>query len=586
MRRTVRVAVLVALASCADPVDEAPEPSGEICGFADEIARCDVATAAPQTGDPNTLADAGTTVVLPAVRVGSAAPYEATIPGSTADTLDSGALPAGMTLAGGVVRGRPAEVAQVTHHQFRVGAFDVRLDVYPREPVMAEIPKYWDCGPYATWSTEPDTACEENPHIPEVGGIEDVDLFITYPAVSDPTVSGSGAVAAGRWPVIIFGHANHDRVCDINEGYRSLHDHWASWGYIVVAVDATAWNCMRGSTPNIQRRIEQMIAAVDVVEELNADATSRFYGHVDLERVVIAGHSRGGGATLEVVKAVPGARAFIDMQGIDMTAFGFGADPARTLPSLGFTAGSDVDLNYPIVEPTEEQFAGPYTWVNIDGGIHAYTADSSPIEPDDEPGITQQQQHDIDELFTTAFLARWVGVGDGSAPATFTPAPEADAVLFSHRGAAEVLAAISPDRGVHTRWNRRVVGFSLGLDAPETFTYTPDEPAPRPIYQKAVSWRLEAGDFPLTGDFPLAAGRGATLQARVKGPDFGSTARFDIEILTASGTTTLNGADLTGPVPVYNRFTQLVADLPDDELRSIVLRIHDGVLFVDDLRIE
>ncbi len=579
--------LLLVLASCSDPMEELPPPAGEICGFADEIPRCDVVTGAAQ-GDPNSLEDAGTTLVLPAVRVGSTVAYSQVLPGTTASSIDDGSLPPGMTLAQGVLSGVPDAVSAAKVFRFRVGELDVRISVYPATAPSLDIPKYWDCGPYATWSTEPQTACEVNPHIPEVGGVSNVDLFITYPAVSDPTISGDGAVATGRWPVIFWGHANHDRLCDINEGYRSLHDHWASWGYIVVAVDATAWNCMQGSTANIERRIEQVLAAVDVVAGLNADPSSRFYGRIDMERVVIAGHSRGGGASLEIAEAVPGARAIIDMQGIDMTAFGFGDAPVRALPTLGFTAGSDVDLNYPIVEPTEDQLAGPYTWVNVDGGIHAYTADTSPVEPDDEPGITQQQQHDINEFYSTAFLARWIGVGDGSQPAVFEPAAEADAVLFSHRGAAQVLESLS-ERGVHARWNRRVAGTALSLDAPEVFTYTPDERNPRPVFRKAVSWRLEPGDYPVSiadGAFPLDAGAGATVQARVKGPDFGSTARFELEMVTATGTTVVSSEEILGPVPVYNRFTQLVAAVPDGAVSSMVLRIHDGVLFVDDLRIE
>jgi hypothetical protein len=585
--RLALVLGLLAAVACSDPMEELPPPKGELCGFADEIPRCDVVTEAPEEGDPNSLADAGTTLVLPAVRVGGLA-YSEQLPGSSASSVDAGALPPGLTLAGGVISGDPEPVEKATRFAFRVGELSVRLDVYPNADPELEIPKYWDCGPYATWSTAPTEGCDQDPEIPEVGGITNVDLFMTYPAVSDPTVSGDGAVATGRWPVIFWAHANHDRTCDINEGYRSLHDHWASWGYIVVAVDATAWNCMPGSTANIERRIEQVLAAVDVVEGLNQDPASRFYGRVDLERVVIAGHSRGGGASLEIADRVPGARAIIDMQGIDMTAFGFGTATVRSLPAIGFTAGSDVDLNYPVVEPTEDQLGGAYTWVNVDGGIHAYTADTSPVEPDDEPGISQQQQHDINEFYSTAFLARWIGVGDGSQPATFVPAGEADAVLFSHRGAEQVRESIS-ERGVHTRWNRRIVGYPLSLDAPEVFTYTPDENNPRPLYRKAVSYRLEPGEYSISlaeGSFPLTAGAGATLQGRVKGPDRGMTSRFEVDVVTAAGTTTLSSDEILGPVPVYNRFTQLAATLPEGEVSSMVLRIHDGVLFVDDLRIE
>src|SRR5690606_196731 len=98
-------------------------------------------------------------------------------------------------------------------------------------------------------------------------------------------------------------------------------------------------------------------------------------------------------------------RAVIDLQGIDLTAFGFGSAPLLPeTPVLGITAGNDVDLDYPHVEPTEDQLAGPYTWIDIVGAIHAHTADTVPIEPDDEPTITRTAQHNVTDFFSTAFL--------------------------------------------------------------------------------------------------------------------------------------------------------------------------------------
>jgi dienelactone hydrolase len=568
---------------CSDPSEELPAPTGQICGFSDEIPRCEVTVAPPEDGRPNTLADAGTTVFLPAVRVGSGLDYEVAV---GEGPVSAGGIPPGMSLADGVLRGVPTSVEAPTDYWFRIGENHITVTVYPSAVSDVEVQRYWDCGPYSTWSTSPERDCEQNPHIPEVGGIEDVDLFITYPARADPTSTGDGAVADGRWPVVLFAHANHDRVCDINDGYRSLHDHWASWGYVVVAVDATAWNCMRGSQQNIQARIDQVLVASQALEDINADPESRFFGRLDMERVVVAGHSRGGGAVLEVARLLPGVRAIIDLQGIDLTSFGFGADPVRGIPTLGMTAGNDVDLNYPIVEPTEDQLSGPYTWVNIDGGIHAYTADTSPVEPDDVPGITQQQQHDIDELFTTAFLARWIGVGDGSMPMEFLPDPGADKILFSHVG-AQIVGELISGIGVHVRWNRRLNSVALPLDAEEVFTYTPDEEEPRDVWRKSVSYRLGPGEYEVSaGSVPVTVGDGATIQGRVKGPDTGSTATFDLKITTPAGTQTFLGSEISGPGPVYNRFSQLVAPVDGDEVLGVKLTVYDGVLFVDDLRIE
>src|SRR5690606_2000975 len=110
-------------------------------------------------------------------------------------------------------------------------------------------------------------------------------------------------------------------------------------------------------------------------------------------------------------------------------SFGLG-EPALNFPLLGVTAGRDVDLHYPYVEPTEDQSTGPYIWVNINGAIHANTADTVPLEPDDTPKITRRQQHSITQFYSTAFLYYYVGVTTDM-PLTSL----AKDILFSPKGA-------------------------------------------------------------------------------------------------------------------------------------------------------
>jgi dienelactone hydrolase len=453
-------------------------------------------------------------------------------------------------------------------------------------------------------------------------------MYVIYPTEGDPTQTGVGPVAQGKWPVVVFAHANNDRVCDINEKYLSLHDHWASWGFIVVAVDGTFTNCNRGSTENIELRSEGQISSLEVLEELANDPESRFYGRVDLDRIVMAGHSRGGGASLVSLQNDSRVRAVIDLQGVDMTSFGFGSDPLPSVPVLGITAGEDVDLNYPIVEPTEDQLSGIYTWVNINGGIHAYTADTAPIEPDDVPLISQQEQHDITEYFTTAFLARFVGVGDGSSQTPFVADMRADAVLFSHYGAQRVDSELSP-LGVYVRWNLRMAsgliiddfdgpqtGSDLELNAlggqntfegfetaEEVETYSEASGGRRPqVYRKVMSLFLRAGPTG-TGVFrsslstqqgrPVAVGRGDSLQARVKGPESGELGMLEVRIETGEGVSSFPADDFWGPEPLSNRFSQLSIALDDvfgpeevPEIISVAFHLSSGSIYLDDLRID
>jgi hypothetical protein len=298
------------------------------------------------------------------------------------------------------------------------------------------------------------------------------------------------------------------------------------------------------------------------------------------------------------------------LQGIDLTSFGFGAQTLPDFPVLGVTAGEDVDLNYPYAEPTEDQLGGPYTWLNINGGIHAYTADTVPIEPDDEPLIERAQQHDITEYYSTAFLARRVGVGDGRAPAAFVPDETADAVLASHEGARAVDRDIS-ELGVYTRW--RTDDAAIWLDhfdgaspgsnltggqniaqgfarSQEVATYRPNS-SPGGMYAKARSLLLEAhgtATYRLELDEVVAPAE-ASLQARVKGPDTGPVAEFSVIVELADGTRQrFEGTEHVGPEPLANRFSQLVVQgeaFAGASIAAVEFEVRDGALFVDDLRL-
>lgn len=478
----------------------------------------------------------------------------------------------------------------------------------PARPSSA--PEYWKRGPYGVWNTSPAQPCEQDPVMREVGDDRNVALYVTYPAASVPTVSGRGDVAPGRWPVIIFAHANSDRECNIYRRYYSLHDHWASWGFVVASVDGTHTNCRVGTKENIEERIAGQLAAVDKLSRLDADPDSRFFGRIDLSRVVFAGHSRGGGASLVAAERYGDAAGVIDLQGVDLTSFGFGSQTLPDYPVLGVTAGEDRDLDYPYVELTEDQLGGPYTWLTINGGIHAYTSDSAPIEPDDEPFISKSQQHAITEYYSTAFLARWVGVGDGSAPAEFAPQEAASDVLFSHQGARVVDRELS-ELGVYTRWlsprdaiwldhfdgdspSTNLTGgqnVAQGFErAQEVATYRPNA-NPGGMYGKSRSLLLEA-DATSVYRVELedeVASAGASIQARVKGPDNGPTAEFAVIVELDDGTTyRFEGDEHIGPEPLAERFTQLV--VPGEEyagasIAAVEFEVRDGALFVDDLRV-
>lgn len=456
-------------------------------------------------------------------------------------------------------------------------------------------------GPYEVWNTAPTDECVADPKR-TIDGVEER-LYIAYPTNTNPTDSGDGTVAAGPFPVVVFIHANNDRVCQIYRSYYSLMEHMASWGFIAVSVDQTRYNCKPGSTENIEVRSASQLRALKMLDELNADPESRFFGRVDTSRLVLAGHSRGGGASYVSADALGADRVagVIFLQGVDLTSFGLGSAPLP-YPTLSFTAGNDVDLNYPYVEPMEDQVSDEYTWVDIRGGIHAYTADDAPIEPDDVPGVSRREQHDITELFSTAFLHRHIGI------AGFEADGLADELLFTLESTRASNALSSA--GANVRWwlpeaNRIVIdefnrdhvdendlmgavnysGFSKVM---ETSTYRPDQNTQFGAHAKPESlWLVAEGPATYQTQIPDAdLEPGGTLQFRFKGPDEGQRATVRVG---ANGGALLNAADYIGEAPLSNRFTQVVIPLDElgvsDQLESVEFEVSSGEIFIDDLRV-
>ncbi len=106
------------------------------------------------------------------------------------------------------------------------------------------------------------------------------------------------ANAEGPLPLILVVHGNHDMMRPSDVGYGWLGEHLASRGHIVVSVDQ---NFLNGSLFGGLNR-ENATRGWLLLEHLRAwrewqdDPRHRLHRLVDLDRVVLIGHSRGGEA--------------------------------------------------------------------------------------------------------------------------------------------------------------------------------------------------------------------------------------------------------------------------------------------------
>lgn len=160
---------------------------------------------------------------------------------------------------------------------------------------------------------------------PMLGSRQDVDLraVVRYPATS----AGTGTpVAAGAHPLFIIEHGNHsscntpgfdgDPAYDAlhtgcpdrernHEGYMGLLERLASHGIIAVSIDAYD---LTGWVPQlIPERSQLILKHLELWSHLDDASTftgypdffaGRFNGHVDLSKISVSGHSRGGEASV------------------------------------------------------------------------------------------------------------------------------------------------------------------------------------------------------------------------------------------------------------------------------------------------
>lgn len=133
-------------------------------------------------------------------------------------------------------------------------------------------------------------------------------------AVENGAEGGTGTEQSetGPYPLVLIVHGNHSMQDYSDPGYAYLGEHFASRGFITVSVDE---NFINGSVSDLLDLVDPDGPTPDggldeendargwlLLEHLaqwrqwNADPAHPFYGKVDLDRVALIGHSRGGEA--------------------------------------------------------------------------------------------------------------------------------------------------------------------------------------------------------------------------------------------------------------------------------------------------
>jgi len=97
----------------------------------------------------------------------------------------------------------------------------------------------------------------------------------------------------GPFPLVLIVHGNHDPAVSSEQGYIYLIDLLASHGFIAVSVDE---NYLNGSWGEMAARAIVLLRHLQRWRTWNATPGNSFYNKVAINRIGLAGHSRGGEA--------------------------------------------------------------------------------------------------------------------------------------------------------------------------------------------------------------------------------------------------------------------------------------------------
>ncbi|MEU6075522.1 alpha/beta hydrolase [Micromonospora sp. NPDC047074] len=216
-------------------------------------------------------------------------------------------------------------------------------------------------------------------------------VTIWYPAEGE-------AVAAGRFPVVVYSHGLHS----LPELHAGLTTRWAAAGFVVAAptYPRTRRGAPRFDRADVRHQPADGWRVIRHLTRLDARAGDPFAGHLDVARFAAAGHSAGGFTTAGMFASGRSGRL---RAGIVIAGGGMaGSFAAPAAPVLFVHGTADRIVPVTVGRAAYQRATGPAAFLSLLGQGHGEY-----LTPG-RPGFEQV-------LATTTDFLRWTLYGDPEA---------------------------------------------------------------------------------------------------------------------------------------------------------------------------
>ena len=261
--------------------------------------------------------------------------------------------------------------------------------------------------------------------VADIPGSQTIDFIgrIYYPSLDEDAIEqiGDGLdpdlenvdVTEGPHPLIVFGHGQYSVGAPNNYlGMTNLMHHLASWGYICLSVNLDVlqgqWSMHQQGIP---QRGELMLHAVDYMIAQNNNPSSIFYNRIDVNKIGLIGHSRGGGGAVSAVNDNLDAGSPRSIEAVaTISPVDFFVDPVQgSVPHVSLYGSWDGDLSSGHgvrlwsggVRDADKLF------VEIYGANHFHFTDSEDYAFEVEE-ITREEHHELSQGFFNAFFDKYI----------------------------------------------------------------------------------------------------------------------------------------------------------------------------------